>query len=72
MSKNMDVQGHLDASIGEAASFLRCSTKTVSRRIQDGHLHAFRYTVNFGPLFITWKELRTYREKAMKRKEQTK
>jgi hypothetical protein len=68
MRKNKDVQGRLDATVGEAASFLRCSTKTVFRRIKTGQIPAFRYTY-FGPLLIPWTKLRTYRKKAMKGKD---
>ncbi len=71
MSINMSMEvhpKHKDATLGEASSFLRCSVKTVTRRIRAGEIASFRYT-DHGPIFITWDELHAYRRKAIQRKE---
>jgi len=55
----------IDATVKEAASFLRCSERTIYRRIRAGSMTYLRYSPA-GPIFIPWDALRKVRQEAMK------
>ena len=55
----------VDATLGEAAAYLRCSIRTVRRHIEAGRLLSFRYVAH-GPVLVTWAEIKAFRENARK------